>query len=86
MGYFCKRPVVVEAVVLEEDRVIETLEGPLQGRKGDYLITGIKGEQYPCKPDIFHATYYEVTKDVYDEFMRKQETLSQVNTINNGNA
>ena len=72
MPYFCKKPVVVEAIVLEENEIIQTLEGPLQGRKGDYLITGIQGEQYPCKPDIFHETYYEVTQDVYEEYKEKR--------------
>ena len=71
MPYFCKKPVMVEAVILDSDQIIETLEGPLQGRKGDYLITGIRGEKYPCKPDIFHETYYEVTQDVYEEYQRK---------------
>ena len=36
---------------------IETLEGPYQVTPGDWIITGIKGERYPCKPDIFDATY-----------------------------
>jgi hypothetical protein len=36
---------------------ILTLEGPLHVSVGDFIITGIKGEQYPCKPDIFEATY-----------------------------
>ena len=74
MPYFCKKPVIIHADILEEDTEIETLEGPLLGRKGDYLITGIQGEKYPCKPDIFHATYYEVTKDVYEEYRKKKET------------
>ncbi len=34
-----------------------TLEGKHIASKGDYLIRGIAGEHYPCKPDIFHATY-----------------------------
>jgi hypothetical protein len=37
--------------------VIETLEGNMLASKGDYIIKGIKGEFYPCKPDIFEATY-----------------------------
>lgn len=37
--------------------VIETLEGDHEVTPGDYIITGIKGEQYPCKEDIFEATY-----------------------------
>lgn len=36
---------------------VETLEGPLYAQKGDWIIRGIKGEYYPCKPDIFEATY-----------------------------
>ena len=40
--------------------VIETLEGEHIANVGDYIIKGIKGEFYPCKPDIFHQTYEEV--------------------------
>jgi hypothetical protein len=36
---------------------IETLEGCMEASLGDYIIKGIKGEFYPCKPDIFAATY-----------------------------
>lgn len=36
---------------------VQTLEGPLIVSDGDWIITGIKGEHYPCKPDIFEATY-----------------------------
>jgi hypothetical protein len=37
--------------------MIETLEGPLHVSPGDWIITGVKGEKYPCKPDIFEETY-----------------------------
>lgn len=36
---------------------IKTLEGWLKISEGDYIITGVKGERYPCKPDIFEQTY-----------------------------
>lgn len=36
---------------------IETLEGEMTAIIGDYVIKGIKGELYPCKPDIFETTY-----------------------------
>jgi len=36
---------------------IDTLEGPLQTKIGDWIITGVNGEHYPCKPDIFEKTY-----------------------------
>lgn len=37
--------------------MIDTLEGSYHVSDGDYIITGIKGEKYPCKPDIFEKTY-----------------------------
>ena len=36
---------------------INTLEGKHYVSPGDYIITGVKGERYPCKPDIFERTY-----------------------------
>jgi len=42
---------------------IDTLEGGHIVCPGDWIITGINGEQYPCKPDIFEATYELVTPD-----------------------
>ena len=39
---------------------IHTREGMMKGCAGDYIIRGIQGEIYPCKPDIFEATYERV--------------------------
>lgn len=39
---------------------IETPEGTMKCSKGDYIIRGVNGEYYPCKPDIFEKTYDEV--------------------------
>lgn len=39
---------------------IWTLEGEMKAEVGDYVIRGVKGEFYPCKPDIFEATYEKV--------------------------
>ncbi len=36
---------------------IVTLEGTMLAKIGDYIIKGVHGEYYPCKPDIFRATY-----------------------------
>lgn len=41
--------------------VVETLEGDLFAKEKDWIIKGVKGEFYPCKPDIFEATYEQVT-------------------------
>ena len=59
---------VVESPVLESTNEnvtgkyvqIHTLEGDMIGILNDYIIKGIKGEFYPCKPDIFKLTYEEV--------------------------
>ncbi|GHE84325.1 hypothetical protein GCM10019059_45480 [Camelimonas fluminis] len=40
--------------------VIETLEGDMRADYGDWIIKGVSGEFYPCKPDIFAATYEPV--------------------------
>lgn len=37
--------------------LIPTLEGVMEARRGDYIIRGVNGELYPCKPDIFKKTY-----------------------------
>ena len=42
--------------------VISTLEGDMVAQKGDYIIKGVKGEFYPCKPDIFEETYEVVSE------------------------
>jgi hypothetical protein len=41
---------------------IETLEGNMRAEVGDWLLCGVKGEFYPCKPDIFEATYEAVAE------------------------
>jgi hypothetical protein len=45
-----------------EELLIDTLEGSMVASKGDYIIRGIKGEYYPCKPDIFEASYEMVNE------------------------
>lgn len=39
---------------------INTLEGTMRASQGDYIIRGVHGEYYPCKPDIFEKTYEKV--------------------------
>jgi len=46
---------------------IKTLEGAMRGNVGDYIIRGVKGEFYPCKPDIFEATYEPVEEPANNE-------------------
>lgn len=60
MAKYRKKPVVVEAVQLKRRKLIRTLEGDMIGEVDDWLITGVKGEQYPCKNDVFEMTYEKV--------------------------
>ena len=55
-----KKPVVIEAYKTDTLTTIQTLEGVRTAQPGDWIITGVKGERYPCKPDIFEATYEPV--------------------------
>lgn len=57
MALFRKKPIVIEAEQCTERTVIHTLEGDMTAEPGDWIITGVKREKYPCKPDIFAATY-----------------------------
>lgn len=70
---FRKKPVVIEATqwfkhgdhqAVEghdpREGFVPTLEGMMRVIPGDWIITGVKGEHYPCKPDIFEATYERV--------------------------
>lgn len=50
-----------------ESIIIPTLEGDMTASPGDYIIKGVKGEFYPCKPDIFEQTYDEVADDENQE-------------------
>ena len=57
---FVKKPVVVEAYQTDKEMYIPTLEGIMHAAPGDWIITGVHGEQYPCKDDIFRKTYQPV--------------------------
>lgn len=57
---FRKIPVVIEAYQTDVELEIETLEGTMKANKGDWIIRGVKGELYPCKPDVFDMTYEEL--------------------------
>lgn len=78
MGYYRKKPVVIEAIQFNKNFTeiekfcegnfdwsegksdIKTLEGTMRASVGDWIIKGVNGEFYPCKPDIFEKTYDQV--------------------------
>ena len=65
------------------EHYIKTLEGDMKITEGDYIIKGVKGEFYPCKPNIFYATYdgptrvlWNHTTGEYDaEYLKQQESI-----------
>lgn len=63
MAKFRKKPVIVEAVASVADFEVETPEGIMQVSRGDIIITGISGETYPCRLDVFMKTYDAVGED-----------------------
>jgi hypothetical protein len=62
---FC--PDAFDPEVRDARIIIHTLEGDMMAMPNDWIIKGVKGEFYPCKPDIFEATYERVEEDVREE-------------------
>lgn len=60
-GRFLSENVAPSGTVYGHVLAIPTLEGVMYADDGDYIIKGVSGEFYPCKPDIFAKTYEEVT-------------------------
>ncbi len=57
---FQKKPIVIEAYQTDVELIINTIEGQMHAEPGDWIITGVQGEEYPCKPDIFEKTYKRI--------------------------
>ena len=62
-----KKPIIVHAKKMDVDFSVNTLEGPITGKAGDYLMFGIDGEKYPCDKDIFERTYDIVEEEKQDD-------------------
>jgi hypothetical protein len=58
--WFRDKDYLVYVVDPNPEAVIVTLEGDMRAKHGDYIIRGVEGEIYPCKPSIFEATYEAV--------------------------
>ena len=52
-----KKPIPIQCVQIFEPFTVETLEGEMKGKSGDWLMVGIHGEMYPCDNAIFEKTY-----------------------------
>ena len=51
-----------ESIIIREGLTIDTLKGRMKADIGEYIIKGVNGGFYPCKPDIFAKTYEEITE------------------------
>ncbi len=60
---------------------IATLEGIMTASVGDYIIKGVKGEFYPCKPDIFFETYSSETDEYEDEYENDEKSIIRVDDL-----
>jgi len=57
-GDFAGHSPILAADMIQKRRIyIDTIEGKVLASDGDWIIKGVKGEFYPCRADIFHATY-----------------------------
>ena len=63
MPRFMKRPVLVTAERARTALIIPTLEGDMRAESGDWIVTGVRGERYPVKDEIFRASYAAVDRD-----------------------
>jgi len=52
-----KKPIPVKCIQVDEPFTVETMEGLMTGKKGDWLMVGIHGEMYPIDHEIFMKTY-----------------------------
>ena len=96
MAKFRKRPIVIDAVCFSPTNgipegviqagpnnfVVRTIEGDMKIEVGDWLITGVEGEKYPCKPSIFEATYEEVHEDKDSKFDRSSIAPKSMLNVN----
>ena len=54
------RPIRIRAVKMQDPFTVNTMEGTMTGKAGDYLVEGIEGELYPCDASIFERKYEPV--------------------------
>ena len=71
-----KRGLVSEDTLTKVYLEIETLEGTMTAQLNDYIIKGVNGEFYPCKPDIFEKTYDSETTSFKERLIKEHEELS----------
>lgn len=75
MKRYMKKPLIIEAEQLTEEKQIDTLEGTMKANAGDWLIKGVNGELYPCKDEIFRKSYVPMDKDENGNGIMRERTM-----------
>ena len=58
-----KKPIPIKCVQIDEPFEVESMEGLVKGKAGDWLMIGVNGEKYVCDAAIFHKSYDIINKD-----------------------
>lgn len=72
MTLFRAQPVVIEARQIDELTTVDTPQGTLTGKPGDWLITDVKGNKHFCNADVFKVSYEAVETDNTNRFTRQE--------------
>lgn len=73
-------PILCDCCDNDSSAHIETLEGTMECSPGDWIIRGVQGELYPCKPDIFEATYEPAEPEIHDLFCDRLNLVTLIET------
>jgi hypothetical protein len=76
---YVKKPIPIKAIKMNEEFEVETLEGRMKGKPGDYLVEGIRGELYVCDGEIFEETYICVDEYKKGLIFLRDEDMSILN-------
>lgn len=76
-----RKPQVLDAVQIDKPEVVSAPTGDIRGDKGDYKVTGTKGEQWFVKPDIFEKTYERVSKSMEKNNLQKSIDQLSMDTV-----
>lgn len=52
-----KKPVIIKCIQIDDEFMVDSMEGRVKGKKGDWLMIGVRGELYICDKEIFEETY-----------------------------
>lgn len=75
MPKYVKKPIPIDAIRMYKEFYVDTNEGRMRGKPGDYLVTGIRGEQYPVDRKIFEESYMRVRDPIKPSPLSDEEKV-----------